>query len=116
MTDPIFAQIENAELLECVWDVIDREAEAKFFALTVDQRVALLGVPEAERSKVHAAAHTAGQAMNTAIERLKKVKPTTLAGMEAKLDYLAYCGENVSDEALDIFAWIAERQPDLAVA
>lgn len=82
------------------------------------RRTAMRSVPEAERSRAHAAAETAAEARLAAEKRVRDTKPTTLAGVSAQCEYLNEVGEwdAAKDIALDVLRRIAERQPDLAVA
>ena len=73
------------------------------------------GVPEAERSNVHAADENAREAWEAALKRVKDAEATTLNGVFARLDYLSACGECDYETMLDVLERIAERQPDLAV-
>jgi hypothetical protein len=62
MTDPIFALIDDAKLLGRVAIVVDDEADARYFALSDEERAKLSGVPFAKRSKAHAEAKAAQKA------------------------------------------------------
>jgi hypothetical protein len=90
-------------------------AEHEFFTLPKDERDAMRGIPEAECSPLYGAAEAARERWDAATKRVQDAKPVTLAGVIARVDFLAGEGELDFDGTFDVLRGIAERQPDLAI-
>lgn len=116
MCDPVFTLIDEAKRLRSAWGEISGSAEREFFALSKGEREAIRKMPERDRSPLYAAAEATAGVWCTATQRVKDAKPATLAGVVARLRYLAEEGEFDFEAARDVLARIAERQPGLAVA